>query len=191
MDERCWCGIWLNSLPQQAGGTSSASFKAGKMLLVVVWDCQSSAPCQPQQTCKRLVNFLIRIHVKIWHLHELQTQQVKDSCARPRAVSWLMLMPYTSLNSDFQAESSHISTDVSLLTLDMFFAFNLGPLPEYQGKSMELGAKGSTDSQQLGELKLIPVIIFSLAIGDYLASNKYSLLYCSGSTLTVNDVKLY
>lgn len=50
-----------------------------------------------------------------------------------------MLMPYTSLNSDFQAESSHISTDVSLLTLDMFFAFNLGPLPEYQGKSMELG----------------------------------------------------
>lgn len=64
---------------------------------------------------------------------------VKDSCARPRAVSWLMLMPYTSLNSDFQAESSHIFTDVSLLTLDMFFAFNLGPLPEYQGKSMELG----------------------------------------------------
>lgn len=42
---------------------------------------------------------------------------VKNSCARPRAVSWLMLMgacqTHTSLYRDFQAESSHISTDVS------------------------------------------------------------------------------
>lgn len=67
---------------------------------------------------------------------------VKDSRARPRAVSWLMLMgacqTHTSLYSDFQAESSHISTDVSLVTLDIFFALNLGPLPEYQGRGMEL-----------------------------------------------------
>lgn len=53
MDERCWCGIGLSSLPQQAGGTSSESFKAEKMLLVVVWDCQRlmcvPAPCRGER----------------------------------------------------------------------------------------------------------------------------------------------